>query len=275
MKPDDCLGAFEMTITLIYFSPTGTTGAVLEAIAEGAGPAVVRRVDLTLPGAKLETRDRAPNDLTIIGVPVYAGRVPLEALSRLQRIRVKDALAAVVVVYGNREYEDALLELRNISVESGFTPIAGAAFIGEHSFSTSDNPIARGRPDADDLERARTFGKMVREKIEGAGQQESKPLLEVPGNFPYRERNPSRNTSPETDESTCLNCGKCVEVCPVTAIRQSGASLTTDQGKCILCCACVKNCLPGARTLKDPELIRFTQKLAAICSRRKEPEFYL
>jgi len=264
-----------MTITLIYFSPTGTTRTVLEAIAEGAGPAVVRHVDLTLPGTKVETPRRTPADLTVIGVPVYAGRVPLQALSRLQRLRAKDAPAAVVVVYGNREYEDALLELGNISVESGFIPIAGAAFIGEHSFSTSDNPIAPGRPDADDLGRARTFGKMVKEKVGGAGLPGSKPLLAVPGNFPYRERNPSRHTSPETDESTCLNCGKCVEVCPVSAIRQSGTTLITDRDKCILCCACVKNCLPGARALGDPALIRLARELAAMCSRRKEPELYL
>jgi len=263
-----------MTITLIYFSPTGTTRAVLEAIAEGAGAAIVRHIDLTLPGAKVDARGKAPGDLTVIGVPVYAGRVPLQALSRLQRIRVKDAPAAIVALYGNREYEDALLELRNISVESGFTPIAAAAFIGEHSFSTGDNPIAPGRPDADDLARARTFGRMVKEKIDG-GLPESKAFLEVPGNFPYRERSPSRNTSPETDESICLNCGKCVEVCPVTAIRQSGATLITDRGKCILCCACVRNCLPGARAIRDPELVRFARQLGVMCSRRREPEFYL
>ena len=99
-------------------------------------------------------------------------------------------------VYGNREYEDALLELQNIAIEAGFTPIAGAVFIGEHSFSTEGTPIAQGRPDADDLDRARSFGTMVQKKISNLESLRNVPPLAVPGNFPYRERGPARNTSP-------------------------------------------------------------------------------
>ena len=274
MKP----GKRHMTldsIALIYFSPTGTTAKVLETIAEGLGAPVVKRLNLTLPGAKTGSMGKAPADLTIIGVPVYTGRVPLQAVSMLQRMRVKDAPAIIVVVYGNREYEDALLELRNISMQAGFTPIAGAVFIGEHSFSTADNPIAEGRPDKEDLERARTFGRVVKEKMDGSMSPETPPMLEVPGNFPYRDRNPSRNTSPERDESVCIFCGKCVEVCPVNAIRMHETTLTTDPKTCILCCACIKNCLPGARTLRDAALLEFAQKLGAMCRQRKEPEFFL
>ena len=262
-------------VTLLYFSPTGTTGRVLEGIAEGLGADTVRRIDLTSGGAKVEMKRGAFGDLTVIGVPVYTGRVALQAALRLQRIRVKDVPAVVVVVYGNREYEDALLELRNISKDAGFTPIAGATFIGEHSFSTKDNPIAEGRPDAEDLDKAETFGRMVKEKINGLGPLESVPLLVVPGNFPHRDRNPSLKSSPETIESVCMNCGKCVEVCPVTAIRLRDKTLVTDSDLCILCCACIKNCLSEARTLKDPRLTQFARKLGVMCRQRKEPEFYL
>lgn len=274
MKPDENAMTGD-SITLLYFSPTGTTGKVLEAIAEGLGSRTIRRMDLTLPGTKMESLAKTPGDLTVIGVPVYAGRVPLQALSRLQRIRVKNAPAVIVVVYGNREFEDALLELRNVSAGAGFIPIAGAAFIGEHSFSTKDNPIAEGRPDEEDLERAKTFGRMVREKMNGVNPPEGMPLLEVPGNFPYRERNPSFKTSPQTDESVCVQCGKCVEVCPVTAIRLRDTTLITDADICILCCACVKNCPAEARSLTDPRLTQLAEKLGAMCRRRKEPEFFL
>jgi ferredoxin len=262
-------------VTLLYFSPTGTTGKVLEGIAEGLGADTVRRIDLTSGATRMETKRAAFGDITVIGVPVYTGRVALQAALRLQRIRVKDVPAVIVVVYGNREYEDALLELRNISGEAGFTHLAGAAFIGEHSFSTKDNPIAEGRPDTEDLGKAEAFGRMVKEKINGLGPLESVPLLEVPGHFPYRDRNPSLRVSPETIESACMNCGKCVEVCPMTAIRLHDKTLVTDSDLCILCCACVKNCLSEARALKDPGLVEFAQKLGAMCRRRKEPEFFL
>jgi ferredoxin len=263
------------SVTLLYFSPTGTTRRVLEAIAEGLGPDTVKHMDLTSPGTKIETGRKAFGDLTVIGVPVYTGRVALQAALRLQRIKVKDAPAVVVVVYGNREYEDALLELKNVSLEAGFTPVAGAAFIGEHSFSTRDNPIAEGRPDEADLDQARIFGRMVKKKMGDTGSLQSASNPHVPGNFPYRDRGPSLGTSPEISESDCINCGKCVEVCPVTAIRFVDNALVTDKNICLLCCACVKNCLPEARTLRDPRLTGFAQKLGATCRQRKEPEFYL
>ena len=129
--------------------------------------------------------------LTIIGVPVYTGRVALEALQRLQQFKAKDAPAVVVAVYGNREYEDALLELQNIAIEAGFTPIAGAVFIGEHSFSTERTPIAQGRPDADDLDRARSFGTMVQKKISNLESLRNLPPLAVPGMFPTGKEGPA------------------------------------------------------------------------------------
>lgn len=263
------------TVTLLYFSPTGTTRRVLEAIAAGLRPRAVTHLDLASSGTKAEAGRKAFGDITVIGVPVYAGRVPLQAASGLERIRVKDSPAVLVVVYGNREYEDALLELKDISVKAGFTPAAGAAFIGEHSFSTPDNPIAEGRPDEEDIHRAETFGRLVREKMTGLQSLGSVAALQVPGNFPYRERSPSLNASPEINEEDCAYCGKCVEVCPMAAIKLHDKAFVTDKGICILCCACVKNCLCGARVVKDPRLSALAQRLGAMCRERREPEFFM
>ncbi len=263
------------SVTLLYFSPTGTTKRILEAISKGLGADAVEHMDMTSHGGKIADNKKPLGDLTVIGVPVYTGRVALPAERGLQRLKAKDTPAVIVAVYGNREYEDALIELRDISIKAGFTPIAGAAFVGEHSFSTKDTPIAEGRPDTDDLSRAAMFGKMVREKLAGRKSISSEARLEVPGNIPYRERGPARNTSPETDEEKCLYCGKCVEVCPMTAIRLHDSKLTTDTEKCILCCACVKACPCDARVLTHPQLKQFAQSLSGACSTRKEPEFFL
>ena len=261
------------SLALLYFSPTGTTKRVLEGIAGGLGARHVTRIDLASRTATADIR-KTQGSLTLIGAPVYTGRVALPAAAAMERIRVKETPAVLVVVYGHREYEDALLELRNISTDAGFAPVAGAIFIGEHSFSTRERPIAEGRPDEDDIAKAEAFGLKVKAKMGDLSGLGNLPLLHVPGNFPYRERGPSLNTSPEIDMEACAQCGACVEACPMGAIRSEGAAIVTDKGKCIVCCACVKNCPSEARALKDPRLTQFAAKLAEMCSVRKEPEFY-
>ena len=78
----------------------------------------------------------------------------------------------LVVVYGNRAYEKALIELDAFASAQGFKVIAGATFVGEHSYSTEQNPIAPGRPDANDLQYAEEFGAKIRTKINAAVDME-------------------------------------------------------------------------------------------------------
>ncbi len=153
----------------ISFSPTGTTRRVLEGIAQGLAVQMTEYLDLTSARTRAGTIRELDEGLTLIGTPVYAGRVPIQAAEALRMIKAAGAPAVLVVVYGNRAYEDALLELKGIVEEVGFRPLAGAAFVGEHSFSTDTIPTAAGRPDKEDLEKARAFGNLVREMLERGG----------------------------------------------------------------------------------------------------------
>ena len=121
------------SVKLVYFSPTKTTQKVLEAIANGVGNKNVEHINLTSPNSKTKIFADFIDELVILGAPVYAGRLPEEAARRISRLKGNNTPAVVVVVYGNREYEDALLELKDLAVTSGLVPIAGGAFIGEHS----------------------------------------------------------------------------------------------------------------------------------------------
>ena len=149
----------------VYFSPTGNSKKVADAIAKGL-QASVEYIDLTLPKARLQKFNEFNDELTIISSPVYVGRIPNEAALRIRKLVAKNTPAILVVTYGNRAYEDALIELSDISSEVGFKPIAGCAFIGEHSFSTPEKPIAGGRPDKEDLIEAELFGKRIKEKLD-------------------------------------------------------------------------------------------------------------
>lgn len=262
------------TTGLIYFSPTHTTRKVVEGIAQGLRVANVQSIDLTPPHPETQRLPDVANDLAIIGSPVYAGRLPATMLSRIQRIEGNGAPAVIVVVYGNRAYEDALLELRDLALGAGFKPIAAAAFIGEHSYSTHSMPIAAGRPDADDLGKARAFGEMIREKMADHPTSEPMDLIRVPGKFPHKELRMLSDIAPAINENLCAGCKKCVSVCPTAAIHADNPTVT-DPGSCIRCCACVKICPAEAKSMDDSRIQQAAEQLYRHCRNRKEPETYV
>ena len=75
------------------------------------------RVDLTAP---VTAQHLAPGTPLLVVMPVYGGRLPAIAVQRLREIRGNDSPAIAVVVYGNRAYDDALLELRDVLTANGF-----------------------------------------------------------------------------------------------------------------------------------------------------------
>jgi len=266
------------SVKLIFFSPTQTTKRVLESIAQGIRVDTVETIDLTPPKARTRGFEEMRDGLAIIGAPVYGGRIPGDAAHRLRRLKAYDVPAVVVAVYGNREYEDALLELKDICVEAGFIPVAGAVFIGENTanYALDDDfpKIAPGRPDTEDLMKALEFGRVVRKKVRDMCALDGLSPLQVPGNFPYREWGEPPGTSPATREDICDKCKVCAKVCPTAAIVV-GDQVMTDQDACIMCCACVKYCPTGARVCDHTWMKQAGEWLSANCRERKEPESYV
>jgi ferredoxin len=262
------------SLKLVYFSPTGTTRAVVRGIARGIHPGTVEEVDITAPRARKEPLQASADELLVVGVPVYMGRVPALLTEWLNAIQAHRTPTVCVVVYGNRVYEDALLELKKIVMKCGGIPVAGAAFIGEHSFSDAGTPIAPGRPDEDDLRRAEEFGQKIREKLRAVPPVTRVHEVTVPGIFPFRGDPRLWAVDFIAVSDACNQCGTCAEQCPVGAIDGEDSRLI-DTGICISCCACIRNCPESARSMK-PGLVKDAQlRLHTLCSGRKEPEWFL
>lgn len=261
-------------VKLIYFSPTGTTRKILESIAEGINIENIEHIDLTLPAGARQTLPTFSDELVLLGAPVYGGRLPVEAINRLQQLKANKTPAVLVVVYGNREFEDALLELKNLAIELGFLPVAGGAFIGEHSFATKDLPIANGRPDSLDVQKAMEFGAQIKEKIATLKPANRQPALSIPGRFPYEGGVRSMTIAPLVKEDTCTLCGTCATVCPTSAIAINGR-VTTKIDQCIRCCACIKNCPTDSRYWDDGMMKKIATWLNENCAARKEPQIFL
>lgn len=223
-----------MKVTTLYFSATYTTKRVVEAIAANLSNEVTA-YDITNDAATDKVAIPA-DELLVVGVPVYAGRVPAMAVERLRRFRGDNTPAVVVAVYGNRHYDDAVLELYDIMTECGFRVVSAGAFIAQHSIFPK---VGKARPDAEDMADIKRFAKKTLEVLAGKFGD-----ISLPGNRPYKV--PGGIPIWPTASKKCTACGACARLCPTGAIDLN-APRGVDRQKCIKCGRCVAICPTKAR----------------------------
>lgn len=249
--------------TLVYFSPTHTSRAVGRAVADGIGLPVTEADATFSPIAGTEA---GADEVFVVAVPVYGGAVAPIALQRLEKLHGNGTPAVAVVVYGNRDFGHAAVELTAFLTQRGFRVIGGGAFVGEHSYHTEATPIAAGRPSATDLQEAREWGRQVAARLSAGNAAPIDPTrLKCPPSgwlnvfrfarfvLRYRRQQKKRPVKvvPACRADRCKACGACARACPVGAIPAENP-LTTDAARCIKCAACVKACPHAARSLATP-----------------------
>lgn len=271
-------------IFAVYFSGTGTTKKIVTQVAKGLSTELnlpIYEIDFTTYEARKQNLEFCKSDLVIIGMPVYAGRLPNLILPYIKTIKGNGAMAVPIVLYGNRNYDDGLMELKTELDKGGFHSVSAGAFIGEHSFSTK---LAAGRPDSKDMEVADTLVGLTAEVINSLSSEDMllKSELEVNGNMPLspyytprdRKGNPIdiRKVKPKTKEN-CSKCGECISMCPMNAIDASDPALVS--GICIKCCACIKRCPQEAKYFDDEGYLYHMRELEEqYGATRKEPEIF-
>ena len=256
----------DSVVRAIYFSPTGTTQRIVEEITT-CFSGVKERADFLKNPLEEEMIVFTENELAMFGMPVYSGRIPGIAEGMLQKVKGKETPAIIIVSYGNREYDDALLELKNIVEANGFLVIGAGAFISEHAIFPV---VGKGRPDEEDKQKIKDFAAECATKLNFFSPK-SHESIQVKGNFPYREA-AVIPLKPSGDER-CNHCGHCVSVCPVKAISQTEPR-ETNESLCISCCACIAACPQKARGFFGPTYLAGEKMFAANYSEPKQPDVF-
>lgn len=254
-------------VTAIFFSPTSGTSQYVRLIAEEIDR---NYTAINLTDREMRKREYSFNkdEFVIIGVPVYYGRVPEIPGGILTNLHGDNTPAVLVLSYGNREYDDALIELNSLSEKQGFYTIAAGTFIAPHTFS---NKIGHGRPNLEDINIVSAFGKKIIDILEN---ENLKKLTELPGNFPYREYK-TVPFSPKGVGDNCIRCMACVKKCPVGAIEEKNTSLTNTD-ICIRCMLCVRNCPKHSRKISGPIFSMAVKNLEGeLLKRNKKSELFL
>ena len=258
-----------MILHSVYFSAKGTTRLCADCIAEGLN--LEKRDYDWLTASEPEKTTIPAEDVLLFSMPVYGGFIPGLCAERVRSLEGEHTPAIIAAVYGNRHYDDALLQMKELLEKQGFVVIAAGAFLAEHSIFPA---VAEGRPDEKDLEVMREFAgkcaRLLQEEELWRGKE-----IALPGNPDY-DASVFKGVPfhPEGDEN-CTGCGKCVQVCPVKAIARENPR-KTDAARCISCGACIKVCPEKARDYRGEAYLTARKGFEEKCAAYRKPEtFYI
>jgi len=140
---------------------------------------------------------------------------------------------------------------------NGFGVVAAGAFIGQHSYSDVV-PVAIGRPDKSDIEKAYSFGV--------AGSNACKYLS--PKNIPiqsdiFSKSDVYMSLRPVFISQLCVQCGICAHHCPKGILSSdTGVYVSREATKqCLGCMACVLHCTNRARVAKPNVILKLAIKI--------------
>lgn len=241
----------------IVFSATGRCEKVADAFCSVFEN--VEKIDLSGDADAIEI---PADELCLIAASVYGGCVPAPAVDNLLKIKGAGAKAVIMAVYGNRDYDDALTELKAVCETAGFTVVGAVAAVAQHSLLPA---VAAHRPDAEDEKQLKAFAEKTAELTE--------PMKAVIKGKITQGAAHSLPVHPKTTKD-CVKCGICAAKCPAKAISMDNPQLT-QKDSCITCMRCVEICPQNARVLLPAVMRMANPIMKKVWGKHTENEFYL
>lgn len=258
-----------MSVYKIFFSPTGRSKKVIDAISKHWDKEI-KEIDLCLnpeQSEKLKGLTFKKEDICFVIMPSYAGYVPVTAAKRFKNLKSCGSKTIIIASYGNRHYDDTLLQMQDLAKEQGFHVIAAVTAVTEHSVARN---IAKNRPDNNDLKTLQEYSQKIKNKIKTVSDDFE---LSLPGKRPFKEIT-KFPFEPKVEKEKCNKCGLCIKSCPVAAIDKENP-LKTDYEKCISCLKCIEICPENARYLDKELVANVSAKLQKANPKQRKYEIFI
>ncbi len=246
----------------IYFSPTGGTKKVVDIVSK-TWDLPTQEIDISLD---IDEYKFSSDELCIIAVPSFGGRVPSIALERLSKLKANHTPAIFIVTFGNRAIDDTLLELLDETQKYGFVTVGAIEAVCQHSIMAV---YGTGRPDEKDKKELEEYANTLKRYIK---THDTFSKIYVPGNKPYKEYK-GLPLKPITNDQ-CKQCGMCAKLCPVHAISIEHPQITNNE-KCISCMRCIHICPRHARICDPKQVNESVERLKKVCEAPKKNQLYM
>ena len=239
-----------MNVSMVYFSQTGNTRKVAEAMASGFHDLghSVRTVSLK----QASPEDVATGDLLGVGSPCFTGQAPTPIKDFLRGLPALDNRRAFVFATSGGAPGKVLFDLTRLLRRKGAEVVGGTLIRGE-CFHPAPCFIGRypGRPNGEDLARAQRFAMAVAEHVSAGSAgpvAESHPdalkqqwgFYDFEGLFTPDPLVRLVMSKPKLNRSLCDNCQWCVYECPMDNIILKPYPILG--GRCIRCYRCLTGC---------------------------------
>ena len=214
-----------MNVTMVYFSQTGNTRKVAEAMAVAFRESGHDTRTVSLQKATPE--DAATSDILGVGSPCFTGQAPTPIKEYLSALPPLDNRRAFVFATSGGAPGKVLYDMTRLLRRKGADVIGGTLIRGE-CFHPSPCIIGRypGRPNAEDLAKAQRFAIAAAEYVSGAGtgplpESHNDVLKQGWGLYDFEGMlipDPLLRLvlpKPKLDRTRCDNCQWCVYECPM------------------------------------------------------------
>jgi len=235
-------------ILVLWYSQTGHTRRIGRLLAH-----VFQDMNFDVTASEIREfnpLDAGSFDFIVIGTPVFYYDTPPYVKEWINNSAdLKGVPVASFVTFGGPEGDqhNAASNILNLLSKKGGVPVGLNTFLNMGAFPLSwSSPGVQAHkhlPNEETFEKARKYARNLIHRVQQdtvfkVDKKITLRRLSTTFDLRYWTKQSIKNHS--IDQGECIDCGTCVEKCPVDAIDLAAYSLDTDA--CVLCFGCINNC---------------------------------